>query len=258
MFFLKDRLAASAQESMDLNSFKEDDANEENGEREDDKEALEDESDDDLFLEPPPSLDDDEDDLENGVEEEEDKSRMFEDTSNSVPHLDDDNDGTYGSPGLREAFQEDDDDQSKSGTPDLLTNHNSRKNKRKNFKPRNIVYSNEDEEGEQQNQDKDHPNEGPNNAASDDGESHSGLPLNLSGDSILASQRKSLLPRKLDAEKETSGSSPMDLSCPAPEMDGESQAQSFSGSAGSALRQQRWRKQFRRRRGQPEVISTSA
>ena len=106
--------------------------------------TLEPESDDELFINEGPSLSDDND---------EDDDRYprdnFDDSSNFV----DEEDTTYGSPGLREAFNEGygghnqdqlEQDPSRAGSAD-----NGRKNKRKQFKPRNIVYSmNDDSDNE--------------------------------------------------------------------------------------------------------------
>ena len=106
--------------------------------------TLEPESDDELFINEGPSLSDDND---------EDDDRYprdnFDDSSNFV----DEEDTTYGSPGLREAFNEgygghnqdqSEQDPSRAGSAD-----NGRKNKRKQFKPRNIVYSmNDDSDNE--------------------------------------------------------------------------------------------------------------
>ena len=107
--------------------------------------TLEPESDDDLFINEGPSLnDDDESDQET---EDRENNDVFDESSNFV-----DEDTTYGSPGLREAFNDgygggnheaSDQDASRSGVD------NGRKNKRKQFKPRNIVYSMNDEEGKE-------------------------------------------------------------------------------------------------------------
>ena len=102
--------------------------------------TLEPESDDELFINEGPALDDDDDDCY--------PRDNFDDSSNFV----DEEDTTYGSPGLREAFNDGygahqdqlEQDQSRTGSAD-----NGRKNKRKQFKPRNIVYSmNEDSDQE--------------------------------------------------------------------------------------------------------------
>ena len=102
--------------------------------------TLEPDSEDELFINEGPSLDDD-DSLGNG---EEGFSNNFDENSTFL----DDESTTYGSPGLREAFGEGfggateqenslDLEPSRTGSAD-----NSRKNKRKNFRPRNIIYSN--------------------------------------------------------------------------------------------------------------------
>ncbi len=158
---------------------------------------------DDLFLEPPTSLDDDEEEEE---EEEEDSGAQ---ASSSGYNLADETsmpatDVTYGSPRLKDAFNEDD-----SKTPDLQSS--SRRNKRKNFKPRNIVYSNEEEE-EGSAQD----NIEAENEEVVDNHDDENSPLNLSSGENLSllsnSQRKSLMPRKKLDPDAAGSSSPMDLS----------------------------------------------
>lgn len=161
--------------------------------------AEEDSDDEELFLAPPPESED-----------------TFEDNNSNSFLPDEDNENTYGSPGLRDAFNDDDDENSKTGTQDL--SGGGRRNKRKNFKPRNIVYNNEDEMGDE------NANSGMEAKATDEEgqeedeqqqapEAASAQPLNLSGDNPMSSQRKSLMPRKLDLEKESdTGSTPMDLS----------------------------------------------
>ena len=98
-------------------------------------ETLEQESDDELFINEGPSLDDDDDDSypeHTGAFPRD----TFDDSSNFV----DEEETTYGSPGLREAFNEgyggNSQDRDRAGSAD-----NGRKNKRKQFKPRNIIYS---------------------------------------------------------------------------------------------------------------------
>ena len=106
--------------------------------------TLEPDSEDELFINEGPNLED-EDSYPGGGQ--------YEDSSTFL----DDEDTTYGSPGLREAFgdgfgagsaEQDsssvDLDSSRTGSADL-----SRKNKRKNFRPRNIIYSNNDSDGEE-------------------------------------------------------------------------------------------------------------
>ena len=96
-------------------------------------ETLEQESDDELFINEGPALDDDDDDSyqeHTGVFPRD----TFDDSSNFV----DEEETTYGSPGLREVFSQD-----RAGSADA-----GRKNKRKQFKPRNIIYSMNDESEE--------------------------------------------------------------------------------------------------------------
>ena len=104
--------------------------------------TLEPESDDELFINEGPSLNDDDD----SDQEEAYPRETFDDSSNFV-----DEDTTYGSPGLREAFNEgyagvNHDTVSRAGSADAA----GRKNKRKQFKPRNIVYSMNEEEEKQE------------------------------------------------------------------------------------------------------------
>jgi len=135
--------------NADPHNLFENNANQENQDRAESpaKDAtLEPESDDELFINEGPSLDDDDDD-------------SFQETSGGFPQDNfddsstfiDEEDTTYGSPGLREAFSEGfsanhdqesllDQEPSRAGSAD-----NSRKNKRKQFRPRNIVYSVNDE-----------------------------------------------------------------------------------------------------------------
>lgn len=147
----------------------------------------EDESDDELFLDPPPALDDDEDDDEELDEDDSSRPAMAEESNSTLIGM---GDGTYGSPRLREVFADNDsfadDDETGSGSKPSSV---SRRNKRKNFKPRNIVAVEEDTPASEQPEP-----EVPSDEA-----------LNLSAE--LPNHRKSLLPRKLEKE-----SSPMDLS----------------------------------------------
>ena len=103
-------------------------------------ETLEQESDDELFINEGPSLDDDDDD---SYQEHTGPfpRDTFDDSSNFV----DEEETTYGSPGLREAFNEGygANNQDRAGSAD-----NGRKNKRKQFKPRNIIYSMNEESEE--------------------------------------------------------------------------------------------------------------
>lgn len=123
----------------------------------------------------------------------------FEDSNNSSSHLVSDNNcGSGGGGG-------DDDTQSKSGTPDLSLS--TKRNKRKNFKPRNINFGGENGEAD-----------GVGSNSSNNCDNNDDNPLNLSHDdgamqSILASQRKSLMPRKVTEETTTmpATSSAMDL-----------------------------------------------
>lgn len=103
--------------------------------------TLEPESDDELFINEGPALGDDSD-----QETSECFPRdNFDDSSNFV----DEEENTYDSPGLRDAFSEgyaganQDQDASRSGSTD-----NGRKNKRKQMKPRNIVYSMNDNDSD--------------------------------------------------------------------------------------------------------------
>ena len=111
-------------------------------------ETLEPDSEDELFINEGPSLDD-EDSFPGAGE---DYSANYDDNSTFL----DDDETTYGSPGLREAFGEGfgataeldnnsvDLEPSRAGSADQ-----SRRNKRKNFRPRNIVYSTNDSDGEE-------------------------------------------------------------------------------------------------------------
>ena len=97
--------------------------------------TLEPESDDELFINEGPALGDDSD-----QETSECFPRdNFDDSSNFV----DEEENTYGSPSLRDAFINQDQDPSRSGSTD-----NGRKNKRKQMKPRNIVYSMKDNDSD--------------------------------------------------------------------------------------------------------------
>ena len=103
--------------------------------------TLEPESDDELFINEGPALGDDSD-----QETSECFPRdNFDDSSNFV----DEEENTYGSPGLRDAFSDGyagaahDQDPPRSGSGD-----NGRRNKRKQFKPRNIVYSMNDNDSD--------------------------------------------------------------------------------------------------------------
>ena len=100
-------------------------------------ETLEQESDDELFINEGPSLDDEDDDMYH------ENSRAFpRDNFDESTNFVDEEDTTYGSPGLREAFNEGfgPSQDSRAGSAD-----NGRKNKRKQFKPRNIIYSMNDD-----------------------------------------------------------------------------------------------------------------
>lgn len=163
----------------------------------------------DLFMAPAPQVDEDEDEDDLEVDAPSAAAtRLF--STEEHAGLDDDN--TYGSPGLRDVFHDEDDDHSKSGTPDPSSSNEasssasySRRNKRKNFKPRNIIYDGQEENKES----------GSTNHENVD------APMNLSGES---SARKSLLPRRLENDKEpnpVNASSPMDLSVVAPETNGD-------------------------------------
>ena len=102
--------------------------------------TLEPESDDELFINETPALDDEDDDSYQDMSTSEFPREHFDDSSNFV----DEEDTTYGSPGLREAFGEGygaggghlDPQQERAGSADP-----GRRNKRKQMKPRNIVYS---------------------------------------------------------------------------------------------------------------------
>ena len=112
--------------------------------------TLEPESDDELFINEGPSLEDDDEDVEDDDSFQEQRpsfqpsAETFDESSNFI----DEEDTTYGSPGLREAFNEgfcsgaavgSDAEPSRAGSAD--TQEGGRRNKRKQFKPRNIVYS---------------------------------------------------------------------------------------------------------------------
>ena len=182
--------SAETQQEPDHHNQFENNANHENQDRAESpaKDAtLEPESDDELFMNEGPSLDDD------------DEEDSFQETSAGFPrdpHYDDssnfvdEEDTTFGSPGLQEAFTE-----GFNGTPDsenLMETEpsragsadTSRRNRRKQFKPRSIVSRLEDD-GEV------------------DGEKHAG-----GEESPMSDYRRSLMP---GGDRE---SSPMDLSAP--------------------------------------------
>lgn len=187
------------------------------------------ESDDDLFIGPPPALDDDDEDEDEDFEDDHRPIASFMEDSDSaiMPSDSADGDVTLGSPGLRRAFRDDDDDEEEE---DDVTGHHpvasranvtpisavrSRRNKRKNFRPRNIVYNATEDDSPAANNDN-----GTNNNNEDDDEdeedSGSGLPLNLSSvgsemalAAAAAGLRKTLMPRKHETT-----SSPIDLSVP--------------------------------------------
>ena len=126
-----------------------------------------------------------------------------------------DGDVTLGSPGLQRAFRDEEEDSEDDVVQTQATNVaavRSRRNKRKNFRPRNIVYNateGESETGNGNNNNNDDEDE------EEDDSGSSGLPLNLSSgsgidlQSGLAGLRMSLMPRKTEA-----ASSPIDLSVP--------------------------------------------
>ena len=201
----------------------------------------EDESDDELFPggEPPNLIDDDDEDEEDVIGERENNNNNNpnancveeeDENSNSQPahilNIDDDTANTYGSPGLREVFNEDE-DSNKAATPDLIHNAagSSRRNKRKNFKPRNINSdSNEVEAAATATAAAASASiavaAAAAAAAAAATANTSQSPLNLSSSnqgedsSSPFLQRKSLMPRRLEkgGDPGQSGSSPMDLS----------------------------------------------
>ena len=186
------------------------------------------ESDDDLFICPPPALDDDDEDEDEDFEDDNRPIASFmEDSDSAMPSDSADGDVTLGSPGLRRAFRDGDEDEEEED--DVISNHpeasranvtpisavRSRRNKRKNFRPRNIVYNATEDDSPAANNDN-----GSNNNNEDDDEdeedSGSGLPLNLSSvgsemalAAAAAGLRKTLMPRKHETT-----SSPIDLSVP--------------------------------------------
>ena len=172
--------------------------------------TLEPESDDELFMNDGPSLDDDDEDdsfqeTSAGFAQE----SHFDDSSNFV---DDNDDTTFGSPGLREAFTEgfngaaDPENLMDPAEPSSRTGSadTSRRNRRKQFKPRSIVSRLEDE------------SEAEGEKALVGGE-----------ESPLSDYRRSLLPGSGERE-----GSPMDLSAPRA-----AEAESDSGSESSQAAQ---------------------
>ena len=189
------------QEDAEHHNQFENNANHENQDRAESpaKDAtLEPESDDELFMNEGPSLDDDDEDDSFQETSAGFPHDNFEDSSNFV----DEEDTTFGSPGLREAFTEGFNgtgeteslmEASRAGSADT-----SRRNRRKQFKPKNITARLTEEEEEVE-EDKTVGGE----------------------ESPLSDYRRSLLPGQ---ERE---SSPMDLSAPrAPEADSDSGSES--------------------------------
>jgi hypothetical protein len=176
-------------------------------------------SDDDLFMGPPPALDDDDDD-DDEFDDERPIGTFMEDSDSAIMPSDSaDGDATLGSPGLRRAFRDDDDDDEEEEDVALSraeTSHNSssRRNKRKNFRPRNIVYNATEEEGHGNNETANN-NDNDDDDEEEEDDSRSGIPLNLSAGSEMSAAaaalaaRKTLMPRKHEAV-----SSPIDLSVP--------------------------------------------
>ena len=172
--------------------------------------TLEPESDDELFMNDGPSLDDDdEDDSFQETSAGFPQESHFDDSSNFV---DDNDDTTFGSPGLREAFTEgfngaaDPENLMDPAEPSSRTGSadTSRRNRRKQFKPRSIVSRLEDE------------SEAEGEKALVGGE-----------ESPLSDYRRSLLPGSGERE-----GSPMDLSAPRA-----TEAESDSGSESSQAAQ---------------------
>ena len=172
--------------------------------------TLEPESDDELFMNDGPSLDDDdEDDSFQETSAGFPQESHFDDSSNFV---DDNDDTTFGSPGLREAFTEgfngaaDPENLMDPAEPSSRTGSadTSRRNRRKQFKPRSIVSRLEDE------------SEAEGEKALVGGE-----------ESPLSDYRRSLLPGSGERE-----GSPMDLSAPRA-----AEAESDSGSESSQAAQ---------------------
>jgi len=180
----------------------------------------EDESDeDDMFLRPPPSVGDDAEVagvVVGTLADEESRSSFAQNSKASLA----DGDATMGSPGVREVVSGD----SKSGTPDP-SEFAGRRNKRKNFRPRNIVHSHDGEDEldsdaaavHLHNNNNVHDAEDEGDAEEERGSStptSTAMPLNLSGSASPLLSRISLLPRKLDMDQ--ASSSPMDLSLSEP------------------------------------------
>ncbi len=132
-----------------------------------------------------------------------------------------------GSPGIRRVYRneddeedEDDDDaisrnEANANSEEVASARTGGRNKRKNFKPRNIVYNAENETNEvSMNNNNNSLNNNINDEEDDNSEDSSTcLPLNLSaGSEVSMVGRKSLLPRRLDMT-----SSPIDLSVQNPE-----------------------------------------
>jgi len=133
-----------------------------------------------------------------------------------------DGEGTLGSPSLRRGYRNEDDEEddededaisrneANANSEEVASARTGGRNKRKNFKPRNIVYNAENEAGEvSMNNNNNNVNNNINDEEDDNSEDSSTcLPLNLSaGSEVSMVGRKSLLPRRLDMT-----SSPIDLS----------------------------------------------
>ena len=141
-----------------------------------------------------------------------------------------DGDMTLGSPRrrYRDDDDEDDDEDDVTSRPEssggVTLRESSRRNKRKNFRPRNIVYNPTDDDdaatgsntndnnGSTTNNNNIDVDVDDDNDNDDDEDSRSGLPLNLSAgsESQLLLSRKTLMPRRHDNPV----SSPIDLSLP--------------------------------------------
>ena len=195
--------------------------------------------DDDLFMGPAPALDDDDDD-----DEFDDDRRVanFNDDSDSAI-IPSDGANSLGSSRKRRHVGDDDDDdddeddvasRNDAAGRSTLTG-SSRKNKRKNFRPRNIVYNaTDDDAGTNNNTDNNGSNnnniddvDDDDNDDDDDDDSRSGLlPLNLSaGSESQLLSRKTLMPRKIE---NNSASFPIDLSVASTDADADVDAEAES------------------------------
>ena len=200
-----------------------------------------DSDDDDLFMGPPPALDDDDDDDE--FDDDRRINNFNEDSDSAI--IPSDGDAALSSSRKRRHVGDDDDDddddddvasRNDAAGRSALTG-SSRRNKRKNFRPRNIVYNatdddagtnnNNDNNGSRSNNNIDDVDVDDDNDDEDDDDSRSGLlPLNLSaGSESQLLSRKTLMPRKLE---NNSTSFPIDLSVASNDTDAETRPRNLS------------------------------